>query len=83
MTDLNKFVKGKNLNSNDFNIDAANITIRVKTDATSSVGAAISSAIASIPGVAAATDTVQGKVSLAVAANYPSTSDTEAVTRPI
>lgn len=35
---------------------------------------------AQIAAIPAATDTVQGKVSLAVAANYPSTSDTEATT---
>jgi hypothetical protein len=42
--------------------------------------AGVAAAIAAIPVVPDATDTVKGKVSLAVAANHPSVSDTEAAT---
>jgi hypothetical protein len=56
--------------------------ISVRVDAGSTVKNAIDMAIAAIPpgSVAVASDTVQGVVSLAVAANYPSTSNVEATT---
>ena len=74
--DKTKWVRGNNLADADFNFDDAANEITVKTDASSAVGLAI----AAIPVIADATDTVKGKVSLAVAANFPSTSDTEAAT---
>lgn len=63
--------------SNNNTNNAQGILVRVDTGST--VGDAITNAIiaAATPD---ATDTVKGKVSLAVAANRPSTSDAEAVT---
>jgi len=63
--------------SNNNTNNAGGVAVRV--DAGSTVGDAISNAI-SAAAVPDATDTVKGKVSLAVAANRPSTSDAEAVT---
>lgn len=44
------------------------------------IAAAVQQAIANIPAVPLATDTLAGKVSLAISANYPSVSDSEATT---
>jgi hypothetical protein len=77
--DLSKYLKGRSLAPKDFNFNDADNHVEVKTDAASSVGAAIGAAIAAAT-TPDATDTVKGKTSLAVAANYPSTSDAEAVT---
>jgi len=44
------------------------------------IAAAVQQAIANIPAVPLATDTLAGKVSLAVSADYPSVSDSEAAT---
>lgn len=76
--DLEKFLKAKRFTT-DHTLDDATDQVLVKTTAGSSVGDAIAAAVAGAT-IADATDTVAGKVTLAVAANMPSTSDTEAAT---
>ena len=81
MIDLNNVVKGISLKPEDFVFDDATDKIKVSTAAGSSVGDAISSAVSTgISGIPTANDTVKGLSSLAIADNFPSTSDEEVTT---